>query len=199
MRCRSKPSATCRRRCGIKWSDSLVRRLELLVAQIGYYRGEVADLLNDGLAEGPERRPLLEFDNLLAVTAREARAEIVDFQAVGRSADGGRARLEQAARRMHAGRPGRLTDTGPLVAIIGQALAVAEDPAVCRRLAVLRAEIAGHGLGIAHIHVRLNATQVHNAIRKTIGMEAAPDDPAHRRSNLAGIGRLLEGVEPVSI
>ena len=57
---------------------------------------------------------------------------------------------------------------------------------------VLRAEMAGQGLGFAHIHVRLNASQVHNAIRKTIGMEAPPDDPAHRRSYLAGIGRLLD-------
>ena len=30
-------------------------------------------------------------------------------------------------------------------------------------------------------------------------MEAPPDDPAHRRSYLAGIGRLLDGVEPASI
>ena len=55
------------------------------------------------------------------------------------------------------------------------------------------------GATLAHIHVRLNATQVHNAIRKTIGMEAAPDDPAHRRSYLASIGRLLDSVQPDTI
>src|SRR5262249_34916712 len=96
---------------------------------------------------------------------------------------------------MHAGRPGRLTDTRPLLAMIDQALAATADPKVARRLCVLRSEIAGHGLGLAHIHVRLNATQIHNAIRKTIGMEAAPDDPPHRRSYLASIGRLLDGVQ----
>jgi len=186
-------------RSDIKWSDSLVRRLELLLAQAGYYRGEAAALLDDLPVDSPLRRPLLDFDNLLAGTVREARAEIIDFQAVSRSADGGRKRLEQAAQRMHAGRPGRLTGTAPLIGRIDEALAAAGDPAVARRLCVLRAEIAGHGLGIAHVHVRLNAVQVHNAIRKTIGMEGPPDDPANRRSYLASIGRLLDGVRPASI
>jgi phosphoenolpyruvate carboxylase len=186
-------------RSDIKWSDSLVRRLELLVAQIGYYRGEVAAMLQELSAASPARRALLEIDDRLSATSREARAEIIDFQAIGRSADGGRARLEQAAQRMHAGRPVRLTGTEPLIALIDDALAEIEDDGLARRLCVLRAEMASHGLGLAHIHVRLNASQMHNAIRKTIGMEAAPDDPAHRRSYLAGITRLLDGIEPVSI
>jgi phosphoenolpyruvate carboxylase len=186
-------------RSDIKWSDSLVRRLELLVAQIGYYRGEVVALLAELAPGSAERRSLAEIDKLLAATNREARTEIVDFQAVSRSAAGARARLEQAARRMHAGRPGRLTSTVPLIELIDAALATVADDAIARRLLVLRAEMAGHGLGLAHIHVRLNATQIHNAIRKTIGMEAPPDDPAHRRSYLASIGRLLDGVTPASI
>jgi phosphoenolpyruvate carboxylase len=186
-------------RSDIKWSDSLVRRLELLLAQIGYYRGESAALLDELGPESALRRPLQAFEALLAATAREARTEIVDFHAVGRSSDGGRARLEQAAQRMHAGRGGRLADSAPLIALIDEALGLSEEPAVQRRLCVLRAEIACHGLGLAHIHVRLNAVQIHNAIRKTIGMEAPPDDPAHRRSYLAGITRLLDGVQPASI
>ena len=81
---------------------------------------------------------------------------------------------------MHAGRPGRLTSTAPLIELIDAALATVAEDAIARRLLVLRAEMAGHGLGLAHIHVRLNATQVHNAIRKTIGMEAPPGMTAFR-------------------
>src|SRR5262249_44190902 len=94
---------------------------------------------------------------------------------------------------------GGLSERAALIALIDPALARTAAYPLQRRLAVLRAEIAGHGLGLAHIHVRLNATQIHNAIRKTVGMEAPPDDPAHRRSYLAGIGRLLDGVTPLSI
>ena len=36
-------------------------------------------------------------------------------------------------------------------------------------LGVLRAELANLGLGMAHTHVRINAKQVHNAIRRAVG------------------------------
>ena len=52
---------------------------------------------------------------------------------------------------------------------------------------------------MAHTHVRLNATQIHNAIRREIGMETAPDDPSRRRSYVAAVNALLDAVEPASI
>ena len=67
------------------------------------------------------------------------------------------------------------------------------------RLAVLRAELANFGLGMAHTHARLNATQIHNAIRREIGMESAPDDPSRRRSYTAAVNALLDAVEPATI
>ncbi|MEA2782910.1 MAG: phosphoenolpyruvate carboxylase [Rhodospirillaceae bacterium] len=184
-------------RSDIRWSDSLVRRLELLVAQLSHYRSEVQALR--AAVPRTAKAPLAAIEQRLSATMTEATSEIAEFQAVGRAGVGARGRLEQAARRMHEGRHGRLTDSAPLLAWIDEALAQIGDAALARRLCVLRTEIAVHGLGLAHIHVRLNAVQVHNAIRKTIGMEAAPDDPAHRRSYLAAIGRLLDGVEPVDI
>ena len=51
---------------------------------------------------------------------------------------------------------------------------------MARELCVLRAELATQGLAAAGTHVRINAIQLHNAIRKTIGMDHAPDDPTHR-------------------
>jgi len=58
--------------------------------------------------------------------------------------------------------------------------------------------MANYGLGTAHTHVRLNATQLHNAIRKTIGLESAPDDSKNRRRYLNDLTRLLDEVEPVT-
>ncbi|MGE3742176.1 MAG: phosphoenolpyruvate carboxylase, partial [Geminicoccaceae bacterium] len=48
-------------------------------------------------------------------------------------------------------------------------------------------------------HVRINAVQLHNAIRKTIGMDHAPDDPTHRLTYVNAIAKLIEGVEPETI
>ena len=66
-------------------------------------------------------------------------------------------------------------------------------------LAVLRAEMANFGLAFAHTHVRLNATQIANAIRHDISLTSSPEDPANRRRYLRNITTLLEDVEPVAI
>ena len=63
-------------------------------------------------------------------------------------------------------------------------------------LCVLRAELATQGLVGAGTHVRINAIQLHNAIRKTIGMDHAPDDPTHRLTYVNAIARLIDGAEP---
>jgi phosphoenolpyruvate carboxylase len=52
------------------------------------------------------------------------------------------------------------------------------------------------GLALAHTHVRLNAAQVHNALRQRLGLAAAPDDPAQRRGLLAQINAALATVAP---
>jgi phosphoenolpyruvate carboxylase len=47
--------------------------------------------------------------------------------------------------------------------------------------------------------MRINAVQLHNAIRKTIGMEHAPDDPARRLTHLAAVERLIREAEPATV
>ena len=100
---------------------------------------------------------------------------------------------------MHAGREARLVDAGQLLDLIERALRLAGDPVLRRRLCILRAEIRTHGLGLAHTHTRLNARQLHNAIRKTVGMDHAPDDPSHRLSYLNAISALIDQAQPVRI
>ena len=47
--------------------------------------------------------------------------------------------------------------------------------------------------------MRINAIQLHNAIRKTIGMDHAPDDPTHRLTYVNAVAKLIEGTEPQTI
>jgi phosphoenolpyruvate carboxylase len=69
------------------------------------------------------------------------------------------------------------------------------------RLAVARAGLASHGLALAHTHVRLNASQLHNAIRQRLGIADAPDDMARRRGLLGAINAALAEVtaQPVDL
>jgi phosphoenolpyruvate carboxylase len=59
--------------------------------------------------------------------------------------------------------------------------------------------LASHGPGVAHVHVRLNASQLHNAIRRRIGLGSDPNDPSNRRSYFNRINDLLEVVRPLPI
>ncbi|SEM81919.1 Phosphoenolpyruvate carboxylase, type 1 [Methylobacterium sp. UNC300MFChir4.1] len=91
------------------------------------------------------------------------------------------------------------TDAGALVAALTKALEAADDAADQRRIAVLRAGVATHGLSNALPHFRLNASQIHNAVRRVIDLEGEPTDAARRRSHLATIHTLLNDVRPVAV
>jgi len=66
-------------------------------------------------------------------------------------------------------------------------------------LLTIRASLRTHGMGLAHIHVRLNASQLHNAARRLVGLETEPNDPANRRSYFNIINDLLGRVRPLTI
>ncbi|MEL6060712.1 MULTISPECIES: phosphoenolpyruvate carboxylase [unclassified Methylobacterium] len=91
------------------------------------------------------------------------------------------------------------TDAGALVDGLTAAIEAADDPADKRRIAILRAGVATHGLSNALPHFRLNASQVHNAVRRVIDLEGEPTDAARRRSHLATIHALLNDVRPVAV
>jgi phosphoenolpyruvate carboxylase len=91
------------------------------------------------------------------------------------------------------------TDAGALLAGLTRALEAAEDAADQRRIAILRSGVATHGLSNALPHFRLNASQIHNAVRRVIDLEGEPTDAARRRSHLATIHTLLNDVRPVAV
>ncbi|WP_232631755.1 phosphoenolpyruvate carboxylase [Methylobacterium sp. Leaf118] len=91
------------------------------------------------------------------------------------------------------------TDAGPLLAGLAAAIGATESDADRRALAVLRAGVAAHGLSNALPHFRLNASQIHNAVRRVIDLEGDPADAGQRRSHLAAINTLLNDVRPVPV
>ena len=92
-----------------------------------------------------------------------------------------------------------LTGPAPLLPLFAEAIDAAPDDAARMRLAVARAGLVSHGLALAHTHVRLNAAQVHNALRHRLGFEGGPEDRARRRGLLAAINAALDEVEPVPV
>ena len=91
------------------------------------------------------------------------------------------------------------TDAGPILAGLAAAIGAAETDEERRAIAVLRSGVAAHGLSNALPHFRLNASQIHNAVRRVIDLEGEPTDAAQRRSHLSAVHTLLNDVRPVSV
>jgi phosphoenolpyruvate carboxylase len=66
-------------------------------------------------------------------------------------------------------------------------------------LAVARAGLFAHGMSLAHTHVRLNSSQIHNAVRLRLGLEDPPADRARRRTLLAALNTALGQVQPQNV
>ena len=103
------------------------------------------------------------------------------------------------SRAMVEGRRVSLADPAPLLKDLADALAAAKDDKTRRALIALTADVETHGLCLAHIHVRLNAAQLHNAVRREVGLETSPADPANRRAYFAAINTLIGACEPVDV
>lgn len=66
-------------------------------------------------------------------------------------------------------------------------------------LDVLRTSFMAHGLGISHIHTRLNAAQIYNIARTRLGLTDDPTLPAHRRVLLSRIDQAMDELKPLSV
>jgi phosphoenolpyruvate carboxylase len=92
-----------------------------------------------------------------------------------------------------------LTDGAPLVAALDRAIEDGEDDEARLALSLARAGCAAHGVSIALPHFRLNASQLHNALRGTVEIEGEPTRPVQRRAFLAAMNAALDRVEPIPI
>ncbi|MBB6251806.1 phosphoenolpyruvate carboxylase [Nitrospirillum iridis] len=193
-------------RSDIRWSDTLHKRLVVQVGQLRHYLAEVQGIRKVAPVQEDLRNVLDLLESRLALAIAQVTDEIAAFGQEASQKD-----IETIARRMHEGLPLRLVEAAHAIEQVERAIRLATSAGkeggkgekkgheVVHRLAILKAELANYGLGQAHTHVRINATQLHNAVRKTVGMETAPDDPRYRQSYLTAISGLLDEVRPARI
>jgi phosphoenolpyruvate carboxylase len=185
-------------RSDIGWSNAFERRLESSGAQLRDISKAVNALI--GRAKGEDLKVTLDLVAArIAKSLANAESESEALAGFDPNSPASAAAFKRVAKRMYEARGSRLDSAEPVVALLGRALRLAsDDPELARDLIVLRAELANFGLGTSHIHARINATQLHNAIRKAVNLESSPDDPRHRQSYIAKLTELIQTVEPVT-
>ncbi len=193
-------------RSDITWSDTLHKRLRVQLVQLEYYRRAVnyIILMNPGPSSNkPLRKALGQIESRLDIAIAETEEELSVFRDAETQEASGHERIRQIAKKMHEGLDRRLVDTVRLVKLINDALHFCRNNDIgikrVRALSILRAELLNYGLSMARTHVRINASQLHNAIRKDIGLDSSPDDPANAKTYLGAVTGLLDTVKPVTI
>jgi phosphoenolpyruvate carboxylase len=189
-------------RSDILWTDTFLKRLRVQEIQLRYYRDGVREILGlcDKTRTEPELRNTLELmETRLQLSINELKEEVEVFSSPEVRDASGTERIRRIAVSMHKGLSRRLVASEPLVELLTRAIALSNDESLVRPLCILRAELGNYGLGMAHTHVRINASQIHNAIRKAVGMETSPDDPAYRSTYLKAIDDLIAKVRAETI
>lgn len=187
-------------RTDIGWADCIRLRLTEKVLQLRHYAERVAAL---GKLAGP-RSIATVLDEIGACLAR---AEALALQAQ-KDFSGP---LEEtdvfiaAADRLSADHPDRLTDLAPILERLADLLREADrmdgadgdDGTLAIGIASLMAEMRLFGLGVGRVHFRINATQLHNAVRRRLE-SGSPVDLASR-SALVRLNDLYEESRPLKV
>ena len=169
-------------RTDIGWADTLRLRLRMKKLQLERLHAQLAALPHAGsLAERVA-----------------AAAEIVRAQEDACVDGNDPVKVAAFAHLLVAERDVALTTPQPLLELFTPAIASAEGDEQLA-LCVARAGLVSHGLSLAHTHVRLNSTQLHNVVRQRLGIIDAAEDPSHRRALLGAINLALDTVQPVPV
>jgi phosphoenolpyruvate carboxylase len=84
------------------------------------------------------------------------------------------ARTVAAANRLTAASPDKVTTLAPMLTEL-DALIAGASGARTKALCIVRAEMASFGLGVAAIHLRVNASQMRSAVQADLGLSATAD------------------------
>lgn len=169
-------------RTDIGWTTSLSFRLAEKAARLGTYA--------DALARIDAVHPQLAcLRGAAAHSADMARrfAEPLDHPA----------ELTEAANALTAAHPDKLTSLAPIIDELEAEAAAGDDAERALALATLAAAMRADGLGLGWIHFRVNAAQLHNALRRRIDPEGTLDLASQGAA--ARLSELLAEVKPLRV
>jgi phosphoenolpyruvate carboxylase len=167
-------------RTDIGWHTSIAFRLQEKAARLARYTASLESL--------DPAHPLLA---TLKPAAAFAAARAEDFAGDLATAEA----LASAANRLTTHSPDNLLSLAPLIAALeGEAESAPDDRATA--LLTLAAAMRADGLGMGWIHFRVNAKQLHNAVRRRLGESDEGIDLASKGA-LATLRAMVENAAPL--
>lgn len=166
-------------RTDIKWYTSIRFRLSEKAERLTRFAAQLSAI--------DSAHPLIE---VLKAGAAHATASAEDFAGDLSDAEA----LSAAANRLTADDPAKLTSLDPLIAQLEEEAVGADDTDKAVALKTLAAAMRADGLGMAHIHFRVNAKQLHNAIRGHL--TDTPELDLSSKGAMATLRKMLEEVSP---
>lgn len=169
-------------RTDIGWHTSISFRLQEKARRLGTYASGLRSL-------APEHALLATLD-----AAQDHASEMAALFAQPLTAPEA---LSQAANRLTADDPAKLLSLKPLIEVLEADAAAATDADVAVGLATLAGAMRADGLGMGWIHFRVNASQLHNALRRRIDPEGTLDIAS--KSAISRLRELLAEVKPLRV
>lgn len=166
-------------RTDIGWSTSVHYRLQEKAMRLARYAAQLEDI--------DPAHPALE-------TLRGALDHTAEMESLFAGDLSDPAALSDAANRLTAENAAKIVSLAPIIATIEESARTAAPEKACRLL-TLTAAMRADGLGMGWIHFRVNASQLHNAIRRRI-------DPDNRldlssKTALIRMRTLIDEVKPL--
>ncbi|MGE0739904.1 MAG: phosphoenolpyruvate carboxylase [Hyphomonadaceae bacterium] len=177
-------------RTDIHWAQSIRFRLQEKARQLARYAASLAAAGGDGTAA-------------LAARLKRAAAEVEAQAALFAGDLDDPVQTVAAANRLTHASADRLTSLAPIMQELERLIA-AESGAKRKALCIVRAEMATFGLGVAAIHLRVNAAQVRSAVQADLGltataefmdrraMDAAAERSAHANREAVNFGSIFQ-------
>jgi phosphoenolpyruvate carboxylase len=157
-------------RTDIHWAQTIGIRLDEKSVQLHRYADTLSAIGGEDTAD---------LAAVLHGAGHEAKAQAELFSGDLENPD----RIVAAANRLTAIGPHRLTSIHPVIKTLSEIIAAELEPARKKALCVVAAEMSAMGLGLAEIHLRVNAAQVRSAVQSDLGLSGLSE--FHDRRALA--------------
>jgi phosphoenolpyruvate carboxylase len=146
-------------RTDIHWSASFLLRLKEKASQLLRYAGQARRAGAEGIAAR------------LEAASREVTEQVALFAGDLDDPE----RVVAAANRLTEPKPENLVSLNAIIDETGALIKAADDDAQAKALSILRSEMRLYGLGVARIHLRVNAAQIRSALRADLNLAEGQD------------------------